>query len=101
MTVKILDHINHIAAVAGFEHVGIGSDFDGVTGYIELYFTLIVKLFYIPFFSVPVGLNDVSYYPDLFTLLAEDPKWTEENLRKLAGENFIRVFTEAERVSLI
>lgn len=50
---------------------------------------------------VPEGLSDVSFYPDLFTLLAEDPRWTEENLRKLAAENFIRVFTEAERVSLI
>jgi len=49
---------------------------------------------------VPEGLNDVSFYPDLFTLLAEDPAWTEENLRKLAGENLIRVFTDVERVSL-
>lgn len=48
---------------------------------------------------MPDGLIDVSYYPDLFALLAEDPRWTEENLRKLATENFIRVFTEVERVS--
>jgi membrane dipeptidase len=49
-------------------------------------------------YRVPEGLNDVSYYPDLFALLAEDPAWTEENLRKLAGENLIRVFSDVERV---
>jgi microsomal dipeptidase-like Zn-dependent dipeptidase len=56
------------------------------------------SLFISYIFRVPYGLSDVSYYPDLFALLAEDPIWTEENLRKLASENFIRVFTEAERV---
>jgi membrane dipeptidase len=47
---------------------------------------------------VPTGLSDVSFYPDLFTLLAEDTAWTEENLRKLAGENLIRVFADVETV---
>ncbi|XP_059478482.1 dipeptidase 1-like [Neocloeon triangulifer] len=75
----VADHVNHIANVAGFDHVGIGSDFDGIE-------------------RVPEGLNDVSFYPDLFTLLALDPAWTEANLRKLAGENLIRVFTDVERV---
>ncbi|XP_065341461.1 dipeptidase 1-like [Cloeon dipterum] len=75
----VANHINYIANLAGFDHVGIGSDFDGIE-------------------SPPVGLSDTSYYPDLFALLAEDPNWTEANLRKLAGENLIRVFTDVERV---
>jgi membrane dipeptidase len=49
---------------------------------------------------VPEGLEDVSFYPNLFALLAEDPAWTEENLRKLAGENLIRVFSDVEKVKL-
>jgi microsomal dipeptidase-like Zn-dependent dipeptidase len=47
---------------------------------------------------VPTGLSDVSFFPDLFALLAEDTAWTVENLRKLAGENLIRVFADVETV---
>lgn len=51
---------------------------------------------------MPVGLEDVSKYPDLFDYLQnDDPElWTDENLQKLAGLNLIRVFKQAEEVSL-
>ena len=51
---------------------------------------------------VPVGLEDVSKYPDLFDRLYEnqegEPTWTKEDLEKLAGRNFIRVLQAAEGV---
>ena len=50
-------------------------------------------------FRVPKGLEDVSTYPDLFAELFRRG-WTQPDLRKLAGENLIRVFTKAEMVSL-
>lgn len=79
----VVAHINHIRAVAGVDHVGIGSDYDGVE-------------------RVPVGLEDVSKYPDLFDRLAEnrpgEPTWTNEDLEKLAGLNLIRVLEEVEKV---
>ena len=77
----ILEHINHIANVSGVDHVGIGSDYDGVS-------------------SVPKGLEDVSKYPDLFDLLkSSNPDvWTIENLEKLAGRNLHRVFKAVEAV---
>ena len=73
------DHIDHIARVAGYDHVGIGGDYDGIS-------------------TVPVGLEDASTYPYLFAELARRG-WSEENLRKLAGENVLRVMREAERVA--
>lgn len=75
----VADHIEHVAALAGVDHVGIGSDFDGIP-------------------SVPVGLEDVSKFPALFTELARRG-WGEQDLRKLAGENVLRVMREAEAVS--
>ena len=70
------DHIEHVRDVAGIDHVGIGSDFDGIS-------------------STPVGLEDVSTYP---TLLAELSYrgWSESDLRKLVGENVLRAWGEAE-----
>lgn len=50
-------------------------------------------------FRTPRGLEDVSQYPNLFATLMEDPSWSEEQLKKLAGLNFIRVFSTAEQVS--
>jgi len=61
------------------DHVGIGSDFDGIT-------------------DVVVGLEDVSKFPDLFAELARRG-WTETDLRKLAGDNLLRAFAQAEAVS--
>jgi membrane dipeptidase len=75
----VADHIDHVAAVAGIDHVGIGSDFDGIS-------------------STPVGLEDVSTYPMLFAELSRRG-WTEEELQKLAGENVLRAWQEAETVA--
>ncbi|XP_017882674.1 dipeptidase 1-like isoform X2 [Ceratina calcarata] len=78
----VIDHINYIRKLIGPDHVGIGADYDGVT-------------------SVPQGLEDVSKYPDLFDRLYEsnvEPRWTKEDLEKLAGRNLIRVFKAVEGV---
>uniref|UniRef100_A0A182PEP3 Dipeptidase n=1 Tax=Anopheles epiroticus TaxID=199890 RepID=A0A182PEP3_9DIPT len=84
---NVIEHLNYIKSITGPDHIGLGGDFDGVT-------------------DVPVFLDDVSKYPDLFDLLAEGvfkngttfEPWTREDLRKLAGENLLRVFREVERV---
>ena len=73
------DHVEHVASLAGIDHVGIGSDFDGID-------------------NVPVGLEDVSSFPALFVELARRG-WSESDLRKLAGENVLRAWREAEAVS--
>jgi membrane dipeptidase len=75
----VVDHIEHIRNVAGVDHVGIGGDFDGVD-------------------ELPVGLEDVSTYPALFAELSRRG-WTERDMRKVAGENVLRVMTRAEQVS--
>jgi membrane dipeptidase len=75
----VADVVDHVRQVAGVDHVGIGSDFDGIT-------------------DVVVGLEDVSKFPDLFAELARRG-WTEQDLRKLAGENLLRAFAQAEAVS--
>jgi membrane dipeptidase len=75
----VADHIDHVRRVAGVDHVGIGSDFDGIN-------------------DTPVGLEDVSTFPALFAELSRRG-WTEEALRKLAGENLLRVLKRAEAVS--
>ena len=76
---QVADHIDHVRKVAGVDHVGIGSDFDGIT-------------------ETPEGLEDVSTFPALFAELARRG-WKEADLRKLAGENVLRVLDQAERVS--
>jgi membrane dipeptidase len=67
----------------GADYIGLGSDFDGVL-------------------ETPEGLEDTSKYPDLFDLLAEDGHgwmpWSDDELKKLAGMNFIRVFKDVEAV---
>ncbi|MGQ0767103.1 MAG: dipeptidase [Gemmatimonadota bacterium] len=75
----VADHIDHVRKVAGVDHVGIGSDFDGVD-------------------ALPEGLEDVSKFPALFAELSRRG-WSEADLRKLAGENILRVMTQAERVA--
>ena len=74
----VADHIEHIRDVAGVDHVGIGSDFDGAT--------------------TPAGLEDVSTFPALLAELSRRG-WTEADLRKLAGENVLRVWRGAEQVA--
>ena len=76
----VADHIEHIRTVAGINHVGIGSDFDGIPTYVE-------------------GLEDVSTFPVLFMELARRG-WTDEELSKLAGENLLRVMRETEAVAM-
>ena len=76
---QVADHIEHVRKVAGVDHVGLGSDFDGIT-------------------NVPVGLEDVSTFPQLFAELIRRG-WSDDDLRKLAGRNVLRVLREAERTS--
>ncbi|MEO7039502.1 MAG: dipeptidase [Gemmatimonadaceae bacterium] len=75
----VADHIEHVRNVAGIDHVGIGSDFDGIT-------------------DVVVGLENVSKFPSLLAELARRG-WSDADLRKVTGENFIRVFSQAEMVA--
>ncbi|HET7613583.1 MAG TPA: dipeptidase [Gemmatimonadaceae bacterium] len=76
---QVADQIDYVRKVAGVDHVGIGSDFDGITEVVE-------------------GLEDVSTFPALFAELARRG-WSDGDLRKLAGENLLRVFTQAEAVA--
>ncbi|XP_013419535.1 dipeptidase 1 [Lingula anatina] len=75
---QVVDHFNHIKTLIGEDYIGIGADYDGIP-------------------SAPVGLEDVSKYPVLLAALAADG-WTETQLKKLVGENLIRVFREVEGV---
>ena len=76
---EVADHIEYIRKVAGADHVGIGGDFDGIS--------IVIK-----------GLEDVSTYPALFAELARRG-WSDDDLRKLAGENVLRAMTRAEEVA--
>ncbi len=76
---QVADHIEHIRDVAGVDHVGLGSDFDGVT-------------------TVPAGLEDVSKFPDLLGELLRRG-WSEADVKKVAGLNALRVLRDAERVA--
>jgi membrane dipeptidase len=76
---NIVDHIDHIVKVAGIDHVGIGSDFDGVP-------------------KLPAQMNDVSCYP-LLTQIMLDRGYTKEQIHKVLGGNLMRVFADAEKVS--
>lgn len=75
----VADHIDHLARVAGHDHVGLGGDFDGV-------------------FDLPKGLENVSTYPALFAELIRRG-WSDGDLRKLAGGNFLRVLRANEAVA--
>lgn len=76
---NVADHIEHVRKIAGVDHVGIGSDFDGITENVA-------------------GLEDVSKYPALFAELARRG-WSNEDLAKLADGNVLRVLKQAEQVS--
>jgi membrane dipeptidase len=77
--VDVLRHVDHMVEVAGIDHVGIGSDFDGTRG-------------------LPEGLEDVSKFPELLAELARRG-WSDGDLRKLMGENVLRVMRRAEAVA--
>jgi membrane dipeptidase len=74
---QVADHIEHIREVAGLAHVGLGGDFDGCD-------------------ELPVGLEDVSCYPALLAEL-ESRSWSERELAAVAGQNVLRVLSDAER----
>jgi len=76
---QVADHIEHIRDVAGVDAVGIGSDFDGIT-------------------EVPVGLEDVSKFPDLIAELLRRG-WSEQDVKKVAGLNALRVLRATEQVA--
>jgi membrane dipeptidase len=76
----VADHIDRVVALAGVEHVGFGSDFDGVGD------------------SLPVDLKDVSMYPNLIAELLRRG-YDEDDLRKICGENVLRVLARAEHVA--
>ena len=78
---QIADHVEHVAKVAGYDHVGIGADLDGI-GYTD----------------APPGMNSVSGYPLLFAELIRRG-WSNENLTKLAGGNVLRAMRRAEAVA--
>jgi membrane dipeptidase len=75
----LLDHIDHIAKVAGVEHVGLGSDYDGVS-------------------VLPAQLADASSYPYITQGLL-DRGYTEKEIQGILGGNLIRVFQKAEAVA--
>jgi membrane dipeptidase len=76
---QVADHIEHIRLIAGVDHVGLGSDFDGIE-------------------DTPSGLEGVGKYPALLMELM-NRGWTDSDVAKLAGGNVLRVMAEAERVS--
>jgi membrane dipeptidase len=75
----IVDHIDHMVNVAGVDHVGIGSDFDGIP-------------------SVPEGMEDVSKLPAIPAELKRRG-YSDADVKKIMGENFMRVFGEVEKVA--
>ncbi len=76
----VVDHIEHVISLVGVDHVGLGSDFDGLGD------------------TLPVGLKDVSDYPNLiYELLARGR--TDEDIRKITHENVFRVWDEVARVA--
>jgi len=76
---KLIDHFEHIIKVAGIDHVGIGADFDGAN-------------------DMPEGAKDVSMLPNItYELLKRG--YSERDIRKVLGENILRVMAQAERVA--
>ena len=76
----VVAHIRHAVDLAGIDHVGLGSDFDGVGD------------------SLPEGLRDVSMYPNLIDALLASGL-SENDVKKIAGENLLRVWSEVEAVA--
>jgi len=76
----LIDHIDHIAKVAGIDHVGLGSDFDGVSG------------------ATPTGIDSAADLPKITQALL-DRGYSAEDIKKILGGNLMRVFRQVERVS--
>ena len=77
---SLIDHIDHIAKVAGIDHVGLGSDFDGVSG------------------ATPQGIDSAADLPKITQALL-DRGYSAEDIHKILGGNLMRVFREVEQVS--
>jgi len=77
---QLIDQIDHVAKVAGIDHVGIGSDFDGISG------------------QLPQGMDSVADLPKITAALMERG-YSAEDCRKILGGNFLRVFREVEQVA--
>ena len=75
----VADHIDYIKRVAGRDYIGIGSDFDGIS-------------------TTPLGLEDVSAHPNLIAVLLQRG-YSEEEVKKVAGLNLLRVFRRTEKVA--
>ena len=75
----VADHIDHIRKVAGIDHIGLGGDFDGIT-------------------AVPLGMEDVSTYPALTAELLRRG-YKDDDMRKILGQNILRVMRTVEGVS--
>jgi membrane dipeptidase len=75
---KIIEHIDHAVKVAGIDHVGLGSDFDGA--------------------NMPFGMEDATKLPKITEALLQKG-YAESDVRKILGENTLRVMTEVERVA--
>jgi membrane dipeptidase len=75
---RIIEHIDHAVKVAGVDHVGLGSDFDGA--------------------NMPYGMEDATKLPKITEALLQKG-YSEGDVRKILGENTLRVMTEVERVS--
>jgi membrane dipeptidase len=76
----VVANIDHVVKLVGIEHVGLGSDFDGVSG------------------QLPVGLKDVSCYPNLIYELLKKG-YTEADIKKICSDNFLRVWSDVERTA--
>jgi membrane dipeptidase len=77
---SLIDHIDHISKVAGIDHVGLGSDFDGVSG------------------ATPQGIDSAADLPKITQALL-DRGYNAQDIQNILGGNVLRVFREAERVS--
>lgn len=75
----MVDHIEHIRDIAGVDHIGLGGDYDGVD-------------------VLPVGLDDVTCYPAITAELLRRG-WAEPDIRKVLGENAVRVLRASEEMA--
>ncbi len=76
----VADHIDHVVKLAGIDHVGLGSDFDGLGN------------------TLPTGLKDASMYPNLFRILLERG-YSENDIKKISSDNVFRVWRQVETYS--
>ena len=77
---KIVEHIDHAVKLVGIDHVGLGSDFDGG--------------------SMPVGMDDCTHMPKITEALLRKG-YSEDDIRKILGENTVRLLADVERVSIM